>query len=276
MRSPLPALCTLPVALLVCAVSASAAVPNAGYHGPRWSLGPLIATYAGPSHADLLFRTNDIMPVMQSEPGLRLSDFETGMPAGLRVYWAYRPALGLAATYSFSDYSSAATFTPHGWSSPRELTTDLYELDFTLHYGMDFVRNQKLLPYAGFGIGFAMADSRLSIELINTPGIHEDSDDPSSPLLPDRQFEIDARDTTMTYIGLAGLIYHFGSRLALNAEIQGVMGDIRQTFEYAGSLQHIQPGTLNADDWKLNDILGGSYPMDLNGVRLSIGVLVGL
>jgi opacity protein-like surface antigen len=242
-------------------------------------VGPLIATYAGPSHADLLFRTNEVMVSgMASEPGFLLSDFETGTPAGLRAYWAYRPALGLAATYSFSNYSSAQAFTAHGWDSPRELTTDLHELDFTLHYGLDFVRSQRILPYVGFGIGFAMADSRLSIDLLNTPQVHEDADDSDSPLLPNRQFEIEARDTTLTYLGLAGMMYRFGGRFAINAEIQGVMGDIRQTFEYAGSLQHIQPeappGAI--DDWGLNDILGGSYPMDLNGMRLSIGVLVGL
>jgi len=278
MRRRLSVLLMLPVILFVCAVAASAAVPDTGFHGPRWSLGPLVATYAGPSHADLLFRTNDIMAVMSSEPGTRLADFETGTPAGLRAYWSYRPALGLAATYSFSNYSSAETFKPLQWDSARELSTDLHELDFTVHYGLDFVRNQKLLPYVGFGIGIVMADTNLRIDLHNTPGTHVDDDDPSSPLLPDQHFDVGARDTTLAYIGLAGLIYRFGSRVALNAEMQGVMGDIRQTFEYAGSLQHIRPSSSpeNVADWGLNDILGGSYPMDLNGVRLSIGVLVGL
>ena len=278
MRRPPPALAMLPAILIVCAASASAAAPAAGFHGPRWSLGPLVATYAGPSHADLLFRTNDIMPLLGSEPGIRLVDFETGTPAGLRAYWSYRPALGLAATYSFSNYSSAETFLPSGWSSPRELSTNLHELDLTVHYGLDFVRNQKLLPYVGFGIGLVMADSHLKIDLLNTSGVQVDDDDPDSPLLPDKHFDIGARDTTMAYIGLAGLIYRFGSRVALNAEMQGVMGDIRQTFDYAGSLQHIRPGSTPGDveDWGINDILGGSYPMDLSGVRLSIGVLVGI
>ncbi len=147
-----------------------------------------------------------------------------------------------------------------------------------MHYGLDFVRNQKLLPYVGFGIGLVMADSHLQIDLLNSSGVQVDDDDPDSPLLPDKHFDIGARDTTMAYIGLAGLIYRFGSRVALNAEMQGVMGDIRQTFDYAGSLQHIRPETDPSaiEDWGKNDILGGSYPMDLSGVRLSIGILVGI
>lgn len=273
----LPARLLLSALALVCALPAAAARPGEPIHLPRWSVGPLVATYAGPSHADLLFRENDILALMSGDPGTRLSDFETGMPFGLRAYWSYRPALGLAATYNYSDYASSETFLPHGWTSPRELTTKLHELDLTVHYGLDFVRNQKLLPYVGFGIGFAVADSRLAIDLVNTPGTQTDPDDPDTRL-PDRSVEVAARDKTLAYIGLAGLIYRFGSRLALNAEIQGVMGDIRQTFEYAGSLQHILPSPQPDDvaDWGVNDILGGSYPMDLNGVRLSIGILIGL
>lgn len=276
MRRPLARL-LLSAFALVCALPAAAAPPGPPTQLPRWSLGPLVATYAGPSHADLLFRENDILAVMSGDPGTRLSDFETGMPFGLRAYWAYRPALGLAASYSFSDYASSQIFMPHGWTSARELTTDLHELDLTVHYGLDFVRNQKLLPYVGFGIGLVLADSRLTIDLVNTPGTQTDPEDPDTRL-PDRSIETKARDKTLAYIGLAGLIYRFNRRVALNAEIQGVMGDIRQTFDYAGSLQHILPSPQPDDvaDWGTNDILGGSYPMDLNGVRLSIGLLIGL
>lgn len=274
----LPARLSLSALALVCALPAAAPAETLT-HLPRWNVGPLVATYAGPSHADLLFRENDILAVMSSDPGTRLSDFETGMPVGLRAYWAYRPALGLAASYNYSDYASSETWTIFGWTTPRELTTKLHELDLTVHYGLDFVRNQKLLPYVGFGIGFAMADSRLTIELVNTPGVQSDPEDPGT-VLPDRNFEIEARDTTLAYIGLAGLIYRFTGRIALNAEIQGVMGDIRQTFEYAGSLQHVlahpEDHAQDIEDWGANDILGGSYPMDLNGVRLSIGLLIGL
>ncbi|MBM4117247.1 hypothetical protein FJ251_05810 [bacterium] len=274
----LPALLLLSASALVCALPAAAARPGEQIHLPRWSLGPQVATYAGPSHADLLFRENEVMVAgMDSEPGLRLSDFESGLPVGLRIYWAYRPALGLAATYGFSNYSSAQTFTAHQWPSPRELATDLHELDVTVHYGLDFVRNQKLLPYVGFGIGLALADSRLSIDLINVQ--EPDPEDPAS-LLPDRSFEIKARDHSLHYLGLAGLIYRFTSRVAISAEMQGVMGDIRQSFDYGGSYQYLVVDPENQqdviNDWKTNDILGGSYPMDLTGVRLSIGLLIGL
>ena len=89
-----------------------------------------------------------------------------------------------------------------------------------------------------------------------------------------------ATDTTLAYMGLAGLIYRFASRMSINAEIQGIMGDIRQTFDYEGSLQYLaREGVIDPaaiEDWGTNDILGGSYPLDLVGVRLSVGLLVTL
>lgn len=246
---------------------------------PRWNIVTSIATYSGPSHADVLFRINDIMPLMQSDPGIRLSDFEEGMPLSMRVHWNYLPALGFSATYSTSSYSSANDFEAHSWSSPRELTTRLHELGLALHYGLDFVRSQKLLPYVGGGAAIVMADSKLSIDLLNVQNLPPfDPDDPTAPDYPDQHFLVKARDATVTYFGMAGLIYRFTNRVSLSAEVQGIMGDIRQDFDYSGSLQHVNPGTPQnqIDDWSINDILGGAYPLDLNGIRLSVGVMVGL
>lgn len=282
MRRRLPLLClTALCALVASAASASAEPETAGRAslmptGPRWSVGALVATYAGPSHSNLLFRTNDIMAVMGSDPGTRLVDFDPGLPVGLRAYWRYRKALGFAATYSTSSYSSAGTFLPQQWSSPRELKTRLHELDLTVHYGLDFVRSELLQPYVGFGIGFILADSALDIDLLNVNGVTVS--DESEQLIPDQHFSVKATDSTIAYLGLAGLLYHLAPRITLNAEIQGIMGDIRQTFEYDGSLQYIVPGAESSavEDWGRNDILGGSYPLDLVGLRLSVGVLVSL
>ncbi|MCB9512787.1 MAG: hypothetical protein H6694_00485 [Candidatus Latescibacteria bacterium] len=283
MRRRLPLLRLLALCALVVSASSASATspPGAGSEslmptGPRWSVGAMVATYAGPSHSNLLFRTNDIMAVMGSDPGTRIGDFDSGLPVGLRAFWRYRRAISFAATYSTSSYSSAANFDPLSWSSPRELKTRLHELDLTLHYGLEFVRSELLQPYVGFGIGFIVADSRLAIDLINVNGVTVSED--SNEFLPDRRFDVKATDSTIAYLGLAGLIYHFGPRMALNAEIQGIMGDIRQTFEYDGSLQYIAPGTASStvEDWGRNDILGGSYPLDLVGVRLSVGLLVTL
>ena len=283
MRRRLPLLRLLALCALVASASSASATspPGAGNEslmptGPRWSVGAMVATYAGPSHSNLLFRTNDIMAVMGSDPGTRIGDFDSGLPVGLRAFWRYRRAISFAATYSTSSYSSAATFDPRGWSSPRELKTRLHELDLTLHYGLEFVRSELLQPYVGFGVGIMAADSRLGIDLLNVGGVTDAEDVP----LPDRHFEVKATATTLAYMGLAGLIYRFASRISINAEIQGVMGDIRQTFDYEGSLQYLaREGVIDPaaiEDWGTNDILGGSYPLDLVGVRLSVGLLVTL
>lgn len=277
MSAPRLLLCCLILSLLIPAL----AVADPGTSGgspSRLYLGTLVGTWAGPSHADLLFRTNDIMQSMGSDFGVRISDFDSSTPLGLRLYWSYRPALGFSATYSLSNYSSAQTFNPHGWSTPRELKTRLHEVGLAVHYGLDFVRSHKLLPYIGVGFGVVYADSDLSIDLLNVNGVTEDSDDPDSPLRPDARRLVSANDTTLAYFGLAGLIFHLNGRIALNAEMQGIMGDLRQTFDYAGSMQHIAPGSEPEilESWNSNDILGGVYPLDLNGVRLSIGILVGI
>lgn len=265
--------------LLLCAILLSitpAASPAQLELGPQkaWYVGAMVGTFAGPSHADLLFRTNDIMQVLGSTYGTRLTDFESSTPLGLRLQWNVLPEVGFSATYSYSDYASAQIFDPLGWSSPRELTTKLHEVGLALHYGLDFVRNQRLLPYVGFGVGIVMADSDLSIDLINVAGAPES--DPENPY-PDQSFTVSATDRSLAYFGLAGLVFRMTDRISWTAEIQGVMGDVRQDFDYDGSLQYLNPtDASNVDDPRRNDILMGSYPLDLNGVRLAVGLLFGL
>ncbi len=274
-RLSLPALlCVLP-SLLLPPSTASAAQYLELTEPSRWNIVTSMSTYAGPSHADLLFRINDVMQVMTSDPSVRLTDFEDGFPVNVRVHWNYRPALGFSATYGTSSYSSSGVFEPGGWHAPRKLSTRLHELSLALHYGLDFVRSQKLLPYVGFGTSIVMADSRLDIDLLNVSNLPSGDDVPD---YPDQHFEVKAVDTTLAYFGLVGLVYRFTNRLSLSAEIQGIMGDLRQDFDYEGSLQYIQPGSSQDDieDWSMNDILGGVYPLDLVGMRLSIGVMVGL
>ena len=145
----------------------------------------------------------------------------------------------------------------------------------TLHYGLDFVRSQKLLPYVGFGFSVVYADTDLNLNLINPLEYNEA--DPAS-MIPDKSSVVSSGDQTLAYLGLAGLNYRLTNRLSVTVEMQAVMGDLRQNFEYDGSLQHINPNATDdlVENWNTNDILGGVYPLDLNGVRLSIGVSMGL
>ncbi len=240
-----------------------------------WAFGAAMGTYSGPSHADLIFRTNDVMQVMSSETGVRMTDFEQGTPVSFNVTWNVLPAIGFLATYSFSNYSSSESYHPGAWLSNREIESNLHDLSITLHYGLDFVRSQKLLPYVGFGFSIVYADTDLNIDLINP--LEPDSADPAS-LIPDKSSTVHSGDQTLAYLGLAGLNYRLTNRLSITVEMQAIMGDLRQNFEYDGSLQHINPGASDdvVENWNTNDILGGVYPLDLNGVRLSIGISMGI
>ncbi len=241
----------------------------------RWTIGAAVGTYSGPSHADLIFRTNDIMQVMSSEMGTRMTDFEQGTPLSFRLQWNTLPAVGFSATYSYSSYSSSETYQVANWASPREISSNLHDLTFALHYGLDFVRSQKLLPYIGFGFSIVYADTDLNIGLINT--LEYDEADPES-MIPDKSNVVSSNDQTLAYLGLAGLNFRLTNRIAVNIEMQAIMGDLRQNFEYEGSLLHMNPNAELPflESWNTNDILGGVYPLDLNGIRLSIGVSMGI
>ncbi len=241
----------------------------------RWTFGAAMGTYSGPSHADLIFRTNDVMQVMSSETGVRMTDFEQGTPVSFYVTWNMVPAVAFSTSYSISNYNSSENYHPGGWLTTREIESNLHDLSVTLHYGLDFVRSQKLLPYVGFGFSVVYADTDLNIDLINP--LEPDEAIPAS-LIPDKSSTIHSGDQTLAYLGLAGLNYRLTNRLSISVEMQAIMGDLRQNFEYKGSLQHIYPGASDqaVESWNTNDILGGVYPLDLNGIRMSIGISMGI
>jgi hypothetical protein len=250
------------------------------YGQPDWTIGPLVGTYSGPSHEDLLLiRMNGIMSVMMgSNPDTPFSDFEIGTPVGAVIAWEPNPPIAFAATYYYSQYSAEADFVPHAWDSPRELTTNLHELVVSLRYSLSFVKSKTIVPYIGGGLCYALADSELKIDLINTHGVMFDTNQPELGVIPDQHFSIKTTDGSLGGIALAGVKYNVTSRVQLVAEMQGILGQIRQDFDYSGSLQHILPGAPASAvaDPGANDLLFGAYQLDLNGLRLSLGLAFGL
>ncbi len=243
---------------------------------PRWRIGSLIATYAGPSHANVLTHVNNMMLVMQSEDGYRFDNFGMGTPLGLRLLWSANDVVSFSGTYNYSQYTAESFFDPYGWDSDRSLTTKLHEFTLGLQYGLQFVRSQKIEPYVGFAMNYAYADSKLAIELVNPGYVYVAGSD--EVLMPNQSFEVSSSNGGLGVLAMAGLSFHLTGRLLINAEIQGVMGQIRQYFDYDGSLQYIEPTPAPADveNPGINDILLGAYPLDLNGIRLSVGVLLGI
>ena len=248
-------------------------VPGPFSAQPRWSLGPFIGTFSGPSHENVLNHVNNTMGRLSGGVlASAFTNFDVGTPVGLRLFRAVNEVVSVSSTYSYSQFFTKGAFTPMEWQSDRSLTTNLHELELAAHYELDFVRGNKIEPYFGVGLDFILADSQLAIDLVNVYGVTEDGEE-GGPVLPDRSFEIDSSDFGIGALGLAGLNFNFTRRVALNAEIQGVLGQVRQHFDYDGSLQYISPGSDGVEDPQVNDILMGSYPLDLNGLRLSICLL---
>jgi hypothetical protein len=233
---------------------------------PHWQLGLFVATYSGPSHEDLLTHINEYMDLYGDNEG-RFDDFAVGTPVALRLAWNQQPRITYTLTYYFSSYNTSADFVFNGWPSQRSVDTNLHEIALALNYGLNFMRSDRISPYLGLGLDIFFADSMLNIDLKNPlPG----GEDP----LPDQYFSIPSRDAALGALAFAGLTYHFSHRIALQAEMQGVMGQVRQTFDYEGSFQHTNPSgevPPNLD----NDILLGAYQLNLNGLRLSLGLLFG-
>ncbi|MBN2171593.1 MAG: hypothetical protein JW819_09780, partial [Candidatus Krumholzibacteriota bacterium] len=126
-------------------------------------------------------------------------------------------------------------------------------------------------PYVGVGINLFLADSEYSVGLRNVYGVSD-----GDGVMADQDFAMTSRDFTAGPVALAGLTYHLNSRVAINGEFQGIMGQVRQQFDFDGSLPYIIPGYNPDDPLKVNDILQGAYPMDLNGIRLSVSLLITL
>ncbi len=228
-----------------------------------WSLGMNAGTYSGPNHAVLMNHLNNIMVVM-GPTTTPFQSFEVGTPLGGRIMRSFRGPISFAGTYHFSQFTQKGLFVPHGWESERNLTSNLHEFILGFHYALSFVKSSTVEPYVGAGAAFLFADSQLDIGLDN-PG----TDD------VDKTFLIESTDFALGAEAYIGLNYHLSSKLMLQGELGGTMGQVSQSFDYAGSLQHLEPGTPQdaVEDPSVNDILWGSYPLDLNGLRLSIGLL---
>lgn len=271
-RIPLAGLLVLLVCLPAAARDRSGSEPDAvAWSVGTWSLGPYLATYAGPTHDDLLAYTNRIMAVNQSDPDRRFEDLPTGVPAGLRLWWKAGSLLAFSATYGFSRYSTEATFTPFEWESRREMAVNLHELTVAVHHSLAFLRGSAADPYVGVGVNVYVADSEYTIGLRNVYGVTEDGD-----VMSDHDVAMSSMDWTAGPVALAGITYHLSPRVAVNGEFQGLMGQVRQHFDYEGSLPYIVPNYNPDDPLKVNDVLQGAYPMDLNGIRLSVSLLISL
>jgi hypothetical protein len=243
----------------------------------EWTIGPSIATFSGATHDDLINLINIWTNVAGGGDGrVRMDDFGVGIPLGLQVNWNIMHPVTFACTYFFTRYSTDANFEFNGWGSYKALQSDLHDLVFTMHYGLNFIRSNRVTPYIGLGANFIMARSGLEINLINPgPNYVLDLD---GERMPDQHFEFKSNDTTIGALALAGLTLNLNSRMAINAEVQGTMIQINQYFDYEGSMQYVIPdyspesyGHMGNDN-----ILPGKRPLDLNGLKLTVGILFGL
>ncbi|MDP6419021.1 MAG: outer membrane beta-barrel protein [Candidatus Krumholzibacteria bacterium] len=241
----------------------------------RFAFGPQVATYSGPSHESLLSHINVGMSRMEGgSPSAPFRDLPVGVPFGFGALWRIKPPVALEANYSYASFETSTSFLPHEWESPRSLNTQLHELRFAFQYGLDFVRSRAVEPYLGGGVSFLHARSLLEIDLLNINEVTENQDNPGSPILPDRHFRVESKDTSLGAVAFVGLRYRLSPQAFLQAELMGTMGQITQNFEYEGSLQYIAPGSPPElfDDPEVNDILWGSYPLNLNGMKLSLSL----
>jgi len=239
-----------------------------------WSFGPSISTYSGPNHAVLMNHVNNIMSVM-GEPISRFQSFEVGTSIGLSMLRHFNGPISFAGTYHFTQYNQNALFVPHGWESPRELNTKLHELGLGIHFALDFVRSKTVEPFVAAGVSFLYADSQLDILLDNVSGAHGGVPD---TVYENQDFLLESTDFSVGAEAYVGLNYRVTSNLIIQGQLGGTMGQVNQNFDFDGSLQHLNPETPQdaIEDPSANDILWGSYPLELNGLRLSLGLLISL
>jgi hypothetical protein len=239
-----------------------------------WSFGPSISTYSGPNHAVLMNHVNNIMTVM-GEPISRFQSFEVGTSIGLSLLRHFNGPISFAGTYHFTQYTQNALFVPHGWESPRELNTQLHEFGLGVHFALDFVRSKTVEPFVAAGMTFLYADSQLDILLDNIPNSPDGNPDTA---YENRNFLLESADLSVGAEAYVGLNYRITPHLMIQGQLGGTMGQVNQNFDYDGSLQHIFPNSdpEDVENPGNNDILWGSYPLELNGLRLSLGMLISL
>ncbi|MCP4545986.1 MAG: hypothetical protein GY835_05910 [bacterium] len=238
-------------------------------------LGGMASTFVGPSHDNLLMHINRIMPVLQSPVGYQFEDFGAIVPISLRMVWNVKYPVALSATYTFGQFQTESDFMPFEWDSHRTLTTNTHIIDMALQYSLQFIRSRVVMPYIGMGLSLGIAASTLDIDLINTPQVAPAGED--MPPYPDRLFQVKSTDFAIGAIAMAGLTYHVNRRSALVVEIAGMMNQVNQNFDFDGTLQYTNPGGgIDPTDPRTNDILSGNYPLKMNGIRVSLGILIGI
>jgi len=198
----------------------------------------------------------------------------------MRLTYNIEHPVSVALTYSYSPFETSMGFNPAGWWSDRKVTTKLHQIDATLQYGLSFIRSRRVMPYIGGGLCLAIADSRLDIDIQNVLGAGPEDPDTGEVIAPypDRAWSLTTVDWSIGAVAVAGLVYHFTPRAAVVVEMMGIMSQVDQTFDFAGTLQYIQPNSEDAliEDPSTNDILEGNYPLSNNGLRVSLGLLFGI
>ncbi len=239
-----------------------------------WSFGPNVSTYSGPNHAVLMNHINNIGSVM-GEPISLFQSFEVGTSLGFNVLRHFNGPISFVADYHFTQYSQHASFVPHGWESDRTVDSKLHEFGLGIHYALSFVRSKTVEPFVAASVTLLYADSYLDIALDNV------SDSPNGDpgtAYPDYDTRIESTDMSIGAAASVGLNYRLNRSVMIQGQLGGTMGQVSQYFDYEGSLQHITPDANQSEieDPSDNDILWGSYPLELNGLRLSLGLLVTL
>lgn len=239
-----------------------------------WGFGTNVSTYSGPNHAVLMNHINNIGSVM-GEPISLFQSFEVGTSLGFNVLRHFNGPITFVADYHFTKYSQQASFVPHGWESDRTVESKLHEFGLGIHYALSFVRSKTVEPFVAASVTLLYADSYLDIALDN---VSNSPDGNPGTAYPDYDTRIESTDMSVGAAASVGLNYRLNRSLMIQGQLGGTMGQVSQYFDYEGSLQHITPDANQSEieDPSVNDILWGSYPLELNGLRLSLGLLVTL
>jgi len=249
-----------------------AATPR--YDQPRWSFGLHASTFSGASHAILLHEINLDMKQGGGTLVSPFQNFDVGSPVGGKARWHYKGPIVFSGTYFFTQYETSAEYIIHGWETDRKLESNLHEVQLAVEYSLSFINSRTIDPFLGAGILYSYADSHLDINLNNVDELGPGNGD----IYPSRTFRVESQNSSFGATAFAGLNYNLNRKVTLQGLLAGTMVQIGQGFVYKGSLQYFQPESSDEDigNPALNDILGGSHPFDLNGLRLSIGLLFSL
>ena len=232
----------------------------------------MIVNRSAPSHEVLFAHINDFVAMNNGQSSQRLQDFSDAAAAGFRGIWNRNRRFSVSLSYYFTHHVTSVTFPFHEWASPRSLETDLSSIVLAANYSPPFPGPRQLRPYIGVGMARFHANSELNIDLVN----YHEVFDVNGQILPDQHFELHSSDSTIGFIGQLGVNLDVTDRLTWHMELQGIFfSQLRQEFNYQGSLQYVNPDASGADA-SANDILMGSYPLELGGTRFSMGFFVAM